>query len=272
MSDPAPEPLLVSLPMYHLSLPPVLAMWQGMAGQLRAAGVPDVPTVLTWPDHMQAHWLAPGLLLSQSCGYPLVTLLDGKVQLLGAYHYTAPGCEGVLNRSQFVVRETDPARTLEDLRGRRVAINGSDSQSGYNALRAMVVPLARDGRFFGATHRSGAHHLSVIAVRDGLADVAAIDCISLAGLRKHRPDITAATRVLGESAPYPGLPLITSAATPPATVQALRAALAWVTHAPAMAQVREELFIGAFEPLEMADYQVCRDMRAAALAAGVDIA
>ena len=266
--------MIASLPMYHIHRPAVLAMWQGIAGRLRAAGVRDVPTALTWPDSMAPHWLAPELLLSQACGFPLVTLLDSRVQLVGAFCYEAPGCDGVLNRSQLVVRTEDPARTLDDLRGRRVAINGTTSQSGYNSLRALLaplVPVVQEGRFFGATLVSGAHHLSVIAVRDGLADVASIDCVSLAGFQKYRPDITAGIRVLGETAAYPGLPLITSAATAPGTLSALRDALTWFTRAPEMAQVRADLFIRGFEPLTMADYRVCRDMRTAADAAGVVI-
>ncbi len=258
--------------MYQVHRGAVVAMWEGMAGHLRAAGVADLPSALTWPDDMAAHWLAPDLLLSQACGFPLVTVLDGRVQLVGAFHYDAPGCDGVLNRSQIVVRDSDPAQTLEDLRGRRVAVNGPASQSGYNSLRALVLPLARAGRFFGATHISGAHHLSVMAVRDGLADVACVDCVSLAGFHRHRSDITAGTRVLGETAAYPGLPLITSSSTTPATLAALRDALTWVTQAPAMAQVREDLFIRAFEVLPTTRYQVCRDMHAMADAAGVGFA
>ena len=264
--------MIASLPMYHIHRPPVLAMWQGIADHLRAAGVPGVPAALTWPDDMASHWLAPDLLLSQACGFPLVTILDQRVQVVGAFRYEAPGCEGVRNRSQLVVRADDPAHSLEDLRGRRVAINGSDSQSGYNSLRALLVPLVRGDRFFSATHVSGAHHLSLMAVRDGLADVASIDCVSLAGFQKHRPDMTAGIRALGQTAAYPGLPLITAAATTADTMSALRDALDWVTRAPAMADVRADLFIRKFEPLTMADYQVCRDMRAAADAAGVVIA
>jgi len=271
MSETSRTALPASLPMYDFHRPSVAALWEGVAGLLRAAGVAGAPVALQWPDDMVAHWLAPDLLLSQACGFPLVTLLDGRVQVVGAFHYDAPGCEGFLNRSQLVVRAGDPAQTLEDLRGRRVAINGTDSQSGCNSLRALVAPLARQGRFFGSSHVSGAHHLSVLAVRDGLADVAAIDCVSLAGFRRHRPDIAAGTRVLDQTAAYPGLPLITSNTTPPSTVAALRAALAGVAQAPALARVREALFIRAFEPLSATHYQVCRDMRAVADTAGVEM-
>lgn len=258
--------------MYHIHRSAVDVMWQGLADHLRSAGMSDVPTALAWPDDLAHHWLAPELLLSQACGFPLVTILDHRVQVVGAFHYDAPGCDGVFNRSQLVVRADDPARTLDDLRGRRVAINGTDSQSGYNSLRAMLAPLVHGGRFFSATHVSGAHHCSVMAVRDGLADIASIDCVSLAGFKKHRPDITAGIRVLAQTAAYPGLPLITSSATTPHTMSALRDALTWLTSAPTMAQVRQDLFIREFEPLTLADYQVCRDMRAVADDAGVVIA
>ena len=111
----------------------------------------------------------------------------------------------------------------------------------------------------------------MVAVRDGQADLASIDCVSLASFRKHRPDVTRGIRVLGESAPYPGLPLITSLTTPPAGLQALRDALAWSAHAPELAQARANLLMQGFEPMHMKDYAVCQTMRAAAEAAGVDI-
>jgi ABC-type phosphate/phosphonate transport system substrate-binding protein len=261
-----------ALPMYTAHRPAVLALWEALASHLRLAGVPDVPQALEWPEHMLAHWLAPGLLLSQACGFPLVTVLGDRVQVLGAFHYNAPGCDAALNRSQIVVRASDPAQTLEDLRGRRLAINGTDSQSGYNSLRALLAPLARNCRFFAATLTTGAHLRSVLAVRDAQADVASIDCVSLAGLRRHLPDTTRGLRVLAQSAPYPGLPLVTAAATPPQTVQALRTALDWVCTAPALQGMREDLFIRAFEPVPRADYQVCLAMQAQADAAGVVIA
>ena len=81
------------------------------------------------------------------------------------------------------------------------------------------------------------------------------------------PQALAGLCTMGQTSAYPGLPLITSSTTAAATMVALRDALAWVTQAPAMAQVREDLFIRAFEALPIAHYQVCRDMRDAAVAA-----
>jgi hypothetical protein len=57
------------------------------------------------------------------------------VQVVGCFHYAAPGCEGFHYRSFLVVREEDRHLTLADFRGRRAVCNSADSQSGYNALR-----------------------------------------------------------------------------------------------------------------------------------------
>lgn len=86
-------------------------------------------------------------MLSQTCGYPLVTQLP-EVQTVGCFHYAAPGCEGRRYRSLLVVREADSHRMLGDFLGRRAVCNAEHSQSGYNVLRKMVAPLSREGRFF----------------------------------------------------------------------------------------------------------------------------
>ncbi len=65
------------------------------------------------PGDLLAHWRQPTLLLSQTCGYPLVTQLP-EVQTVGCFHYAAPGCEGRRYRSLLVVREADSHRMLGD--------------------------------------------------------------------------------------------------------------------------------------------------------------
>jgi len=265
----AGPPPLASLPMYTSLPAQVEAFWQALARRLHAAGVEDVPPHLAWPaDGHVAHWRDPALLLSQACGYPLVTVLAGRVRVVGGFHYLVPGAGGVWCRSALVTRVDEPTRDLAALRGRCVAYNSTDSQSGYNCLRALVAQLTTDGRFFGGRLQTGSHRASVEAVRDGLADIAAIDCVSLAGFARTEPAVMRGIRVMGYSDPYPGLPLITSVSTSGATLAALRAALAQVVHDPALQALREDLFITGFEPLEASAYQVCADMRESAAALG----
>jgi ABC-type phosphate/phosphonate transport system substrate-binding protein len=253
--------MISALPMYHSNPSRVAEFWLAISEKLRAPPGFDAPSELVWPGDLLKHWQSKDLLISQACGYPLVTELKDRVRVIGAFHYRVPGCVGHMCRSQLVVRDNDLATTLSDLRGRRVAYNGTDSQSGYNSLRALVAPLASNGIFFENRLETGSHQKSVIAVRDGLADIASIDCVSLAGFMKYAPEVVQNIRVLGQSAPYPGLPLITSADTSEELLAALRAVLKWVTHEPCLAQVRDDIFISDFEPLEFSDYQICAAMR-----------
>lgn len=93
------------------------------------------------PPDLLMHWQEDALLLSQTCGYPLVTQLD-KVQTVGCFHYQAPGCEGIGYRSLLVTREEKRGKALGDFRGQRAVCNAIESQSGYNALRNMVAALS----------------------------------------------------------------------------------------------------------------------------------
>ena len=262
--------MIASLPMYLADPSAVVDLWHGLARHLRDAGLPDVPAELCWPDALPAHWLAPDLLLSQTCGLPLMTTLAGRVTLVGAYAYRAPGCEGVWCRSQIVVRAADAAQQLEDLRGRRVACNSLDSQSGYNSLRAAVAPLCRDGRFFGERQLTGGHRASVLAVRDGLADVAAIDAVTLAGLRRHQPETTQGLRVLAQTARYPALPLICASPCDAGRLARLRTALAATVTDDALADARDRLFIAGFQVLSLDDYDLCLTMAQQARDQGCD--
>lgn len=259
---------VAALPNYYSNQPALDAFWRALSVRLAAAGVNGLPQALTWPSELRAHWRDPALLLGQTCGYPLVTELAGQVRVVGSLCYAAPGCNGVRNRSQLVVRSDDRATTLAQFRGRTVAYNGSDSQSGYNALRALIAPLAVEGRFFGRSVEVGYHLRSAEAVRDGLADIAAIDCISLAGFRRHLPDSVRGLRVLGETDDYVGLPLITSLQTDETTLALLRGALADTIADAANASICADLLLVGFEPLEYGAYGKHLAMRDGASALG----
>lgn len=202
-------------------------LWDAMAAALRNGGLTDVPARLERPTDPLVAWRSPTLLFSQTCGYPLVTVLRNSVSVVGAPIYDAEGADGATYRSAVIVRADHRATDLGDLRGGVAAVNELTSHSGYNALRALVAPLAKGVPFFSSMLITGAHAASITAVASGEADVAAIDCVTLALLRKHRPDAVAAVRVLAWSDPAPALPFITAhdGVAPSTLLAALRAAL-----------------------------------------------
>jgi len=266
---------IAALPMYDL---PELAaandaLWSAIAVRLETLGVDDVPDALTRRGRLEAIWTDPRLLLSQTCGYPLATSLRSRVQVVATPRYDAPGCEGVLYRSAVVVRASDPATCLADLRGRRLAVNDLASNSGMNLLRAEIAPLATDahlrGRpFFAGVTITGAHLASVEAVAAGEADVAAIDCVVWAHLLRLRPGLTRGLRGLAWTSATAGLPLIASATLDPAHLAALRQALAGVAEDQRLAAARAVLLLDGFEFVTEAAYAPILALEAAAIAQG----
>jgi ABC-type phosphate/phosphonate transport system substrate-binding protein len=225
------------------------ALWSRIAARLHDQGI-DAPASLLRGPPLPDIWTDSKLLLAQTCGYPLVTSLAGRVTLVATPRYSAEGCDGILYRSAIVVRGHDRAAVLADLRGRRCAMNGSDSNSGMNVLRAAIAPLTRGaGRFFGGVITTGGHVASVRAVARGEADVAAIDCITWAHLRALRASDTRGLRVLAWTDATPGLPLITSCRWDAATLDALRDALADVASASLLLSGVEFVPLSAYEAI-----------------------
>lgn len=257
-----------ALPMYTFDMSANAALWNRLVAALRAEGIADVPDQLEEPRDYFAHWLAPDLLFSQACGYPLVSRLKRNVTVIGTFVHGAEGCDGPRYASAFIAPAGHPGRELRDFRGTRVAYNGTDSQSGYNCLRYAIASLAGGKPFFSETVETGAHYRSLQAVAGGEADLAAIDCVSLAGFLKHEPELRGKIRIVGWSERVPGLPIITRGAADAETIAAMRRALASVVADPDLADIRERLFIKGFQPLDFEDYAVITAMEAAAMAAG----
>jgi hypothetical protein len=84
-----------SLPMYNL--PEMRAvnarLWEALRGLLLEAGLHDVPEQLSFERPPVPDRIGPEVLFSQTCGYPLETILAGQAVQLGTPCYAAPGCD-----------------------------------------------------------------------------------------------------------------------------------------------------------------------------------
>jgi ABC-type phosphate/phosphonate transport system substrate-binding protein len=261
---------VASLPMYDL---PELraatdAWWQGLARAFGREGIADVPHALDRRASYQEIWTSPDLLLSQTCGYPLKHALSGRVTLVATPCYAAEGCEAASYCSFVVVGVDSTARAIEDLRGLRCAINGLDSQSGCNALRALVATAAKASRFFGSVAITGGHKASLALIASGQADVAAIDCVTHRLLARHMPQALAGTRVLCRTASAPGLPYVTRAGADADLLMRLRVGLERAFADPELAAARDALILENVAILPLSAYDRIREMEDAAAAAG----
>jgi ABC-type phosphate/phosphonate transport system substrate-binding protein len=254
---PVAEPRPVGFPMYDFAhlVAANDALWQAVAARLHAAGLSGVPAGLRRDGTPDRLWQDPALLLAQSCGYPLMTSLVGRVRLVATPRYRAAGCIGAAHGSALVVPAGAGTLDLAALRGGRCAANQPHSNTGMNLLRAAVATIAAGRPFFRSVAWTGSHRASLALVAGGTADLAAIDTVTLAHLSRSEPDLVDRVRILGFTAATPGLPFITSGTTDDATLELLRDALHEIGSAPAHAALRDELLLDGFEIVPEAAYR-----------------
>ena len=256
------ETRLASLPMYCEAevRPAAERWWAGLARHMRDHGVSGVPDALTWPDDYHGHWRAPGLLFSQTCGYPFVNVLGPAVRLVATPSYDAPGCATAAYAAHVIVPEDSGARTVADLRGSRLAANGTGSYSGYHVWRRMLPVGADPPSFFGEIVASGSHRASIGLVAAGEADACAVDCVTHALLADQAAEELRGTRILTSSPTAPGMPYVTGAETSDDDIAKMRDGLRAAIADPALAPHRKVLRLTGASVLTAEDYrQAFRD-------------
>lgn len=223
--------------------------WKGLVGHFRKRGFSHLPPSLNRSGaDPYTIWQDPNLFFAQTCGYPLTHRLAGKVQLVGTPCYDAPGCQGALYRSLFVVRADAAAESLDAALPCRLALNAKDSYSGWR------VWGAEHGDSFSQLVISGSHAKSIDLVRQGKADMAAIDCVTHALIGDVQPQRLVGTRVIGQSAPAPGLPFITSATMDAQQVKDIAEALTDAFDDPGLAAARRTLRLADFKIVPLSAY------------------
>jgi ABC-type phosphate/phosphonate transport system substrate-binding protein len=185
--------------------PETAAAHDALWSLVRKAHGGDLPISLTRGMVPAETWAHPALVLGQICGLPLRREFRDRVLYVGSgiYDIDAPPGHYV---SLLVARADDPRTALADFDGARLAVNGTDSQSGW---ASPLTAAAAAGITFGARLETGVHALSARAVREGRADIAAIDAISWRAILRHDP-AAAGLRSVGTTAPVPGLAFVTA--------------------------------------------------------------
>jgi ABC-type phosphate/phosphonate transport system substrate-binding protein len=249
--------MLATLQMYDL--PEVRAateaFWQAIARRL------GVSVPLSRAEDWTAAWRRPDLLFSQTCGYPFTHEYAGKLKLVATPHYAAPGCDGPYYCSILLAREQRP---LQEFRGRIAAFNNRDSMSGMLALKLMFSPFAIQSQFFSRAVETGGHLASIAALQKSEADVAAIDCVTVAYVRRYRPHALEGLVEVGRSVQVPGLPFVTIAGD----AGKLHQALAEIFADDSLRETLEALLLKGFSLTTGADYAVIPRLEAEVEAAG----
>ncbi len=231
------------------------ALWAEIHTALQKRGIAS-PDTLDREEATETAWLSPRLLLSQTCGLPLVQDLCDQVAVLGRFTYQGLSATGDYH-SVIVVRQSESIDNPEALRGQRAAINHEDSYSGCLTLKRWAGRLTGETTFFASVIATGSHRDSVCAVATDLADTAAIDHVSWRLAKRVEP-AAQSLKVVVKTDDRPGLPLITRTGHDTKTLASFRSALdeAVTTLDPVS---RSVLGITGFVPAHVHDYDVIDD-------------
>ncbi|SHH83701.1 phosphate/phosphite/phosphonate ABC transporter substrate-binding protein [Marivita hallyeonensis] len=215
---------IASLPMYWRAENAEMwrAFWSVLQDCAAEEGIalPNLTPPNDLPSDLYAHWTAPDLALSMTCGLPFRTALKGKVQYIGTLDFNLDCPAG--HYYSCVIAGSD-SNVMTRTGNLRLAYNAADSQSGW-AVSQSERPFARPPRFSGFLE-TGSHATSLAAVAEGRADIAYIDAVTWRLLERFDPRAQQ-VHVLGHTDATPGLPLIAAKGVDPAP---LRSALGAAT-------------------------------------------
>lgn len=266
------DDLRASLPMYNL---PEMrganaAFWAAMRVELGRLGV-AAPDGLDFGRKPVPEAIGAEVLFSQVCGWPLQTVYAGQAVILGVPVYDAPDCLGPHHAGVFVVGADAGYADVAGLRGCRFVFNSVHSNSGMNLPRRVIAGLAPGAAFFGSIEETHSQPGNLERVAAGVADATCVDCVTYAFFARHRPGVAARLRVLAATVPSPAIPFVTSVATAPAVVAALRTALQRVARGAEWAGVRAGLMLRDVVGAGAVDYglQGAYARQAAAMGYGV---
>ena len=236
----------------------VLLQWVAERAGVEAAVI-DYPA----PQPLPALWARDDIACAFMCGYPFSRAAPQPIALAAP----VPSPQAYRNRPEYwtciVARDDSGIQTLGDTFSRRMAYTSLDSQSGYQALRALVAEQAHP--FSSMVGPLVTPRRVVEAVAGGDVDAGPVDSYALDLMRRHTPQLVAPLRVVATTPPTPIPLLVASPATPPEDAAALRHALLAVGDEPGLVEVREALLLRRFVAVDAAEYAFLREPTGKAL-------
>jgi phosphonate transport system substrate-binding protein len=202
------------------------------------------------------------------CGRPYVHLVDvirAPIRLLAAPVMRDPRYHNrPIYFSEVIVRYDSPYTYFEDLRGRKWAYNEPGSQSGYHITCYNLSTLGEDERFFGQVTESGGHAQSIDLVLAGKVDASAIDSTLFEWLIQQDHSLRKKLRIIDTWGPSPIPPLVVNTSLGEDRVSSIQNHLLELENSATGQEVLSVGFLRRFSKVLDADYDLIREMAAAA--------
>ncbi|MBI2890284.1 MAG: phosphate/phosphite/phosphonate ABC transporter substrate-binding protein [Nitrospirae bacterium] len=152
-------------------------------------------------------------------------------------------------RSLIVVRADVPATSLADLRDRAFAFTDPSSLiSHYYTLSWLLDHGIEPRDFFSRTVFTHGHDSSLDAVRDGVADAAAVNSRVFDEAARRDPSLAKALRVIQVSPPLGGRPVVVPASSDPALRERIRQVFLQMASTPEGEKTLDTLGFVRFDP------------------------
>lgn len=238
--------------------PGVEATWRALLDEVtREAGVPLTYVPYPAPQPLEELWARDDLGSVLMCGYPMMLGL-ASVTPLAAPIPRAPWAAGrALYRTDLIVREDAPYRTLEDTFGARAGWTVAHSHSGFNAFRHHLLQFRTSTRptLYAAMVGNLVTARRVLDnVRERRIDVGPLDAYWHLLIARHAPQLTRGIRVLASTDTAPMPAFVAAASAPADAVARLRAAFSTAADRPWFAALAEPLLLEGFAQVDAATY------------------
>jgi ABC-type phosphate/phosphonate transport system substrate-binding protein len=257
------------------------AVWRELlSGIIAQAGVPATVIDHPPPAPLEDLWLRTDQAAVFMCGLPYSRAKPRPILIAAPIPSPAEFHGAPYYWSDFVVRKDRAFRTVQDAFGRRIAFTVPGSQSGCVAALTYLMaahrepaadaepqppppetPASRRAPLFSEIIAPTITPMGALAaVVDGAADIAPIDSYALRLLRKFRPDLASAVRVVGQTLPTPIPPLVASATSASEKERAaLQTAFLEAHHSASLKSLMDELLLLGFAAPHSSAYAVLRE-------------
>ena len=247
--------MIASARMYSVT-PAVAALWRRLLeGIAERAG--QAVDILDWPAPLPLAelWSKPDKAAVFMCGLPF-SLASPQPELVAAPVPALPRSDGRPTYwSELVVSADSAFHQLSDTFGHRIAFTAPDSQSGYAAALHLLMQFAHGRPLYREIIEPRiTPHGALLAVTEGLAEVAPIDSWAFALMRRHAPDLIARVRIIARTELTPIPTLIASSGHG----QLLAGAFLAAHDDPALKAVMEALLIQRFVGPQADSYAILK--------------
>jgi ABC-type phosphate/phosphonate transport system substrate-binding protein len=266
--------------MYSVSAEAGTVWRELLSGIIARANVPVVVIDYPAPAPLEDLWMRTDQAAVFMCGLPYSRAEPQPILIAAPVPSPAEFNREPRYWSDFVVRKDSAFRKVQHTFGKRIAFTVPGSQSGCVAALTYLMAAHREMKAYAEAQAVRRPPLfseiiaptitpmgALAAVVDGAADIAPIDSYALRLLRKYRPDMACAVRVVGQTVPTPIPPLVASAMTASEKeLAALRSAFLEAHQSASLKALMDELLLLDFARPDSKAYAVLRERFDAATA------